>query len=196
MSQNYGDNGIYTVTVTAFDDDGGISARTFTVTVDNAPPVVVRPDDVTLLENEAHTYMVDIGDRGSDDVTVTFDWGYGGFTDTVNVHLNNEALGADAFPSPEVSPVSLTSITDFTYGDDGVYTVTVTVEDDDGGVATTSFTVTVRNVAPTLVLSDDVTIDENGSPTWKRSLPTRAVTTCSSCGTSVMAVSRRSWTCS
>src|SRR5205823_5987458 len=38
------------------------------------------------------------------------------------------------------------------YGTTGIYTVTVTVTDDDGGVGTASFSVNVGNVAPTLTV--------------------------------------------
>ena len=39
-----------------------------------------------------------------------------------------------------------------TYADNGIYTVTVTVNDDDGGSDTETFEVTVNNVAPTLTV--------------------------------------------
>ena len=42
-----------------------------------------------------------------------------------------------------------------TYTDDGNYTVTVAVEDDDGGTGTDSFTVDVNNVAPTASATND-----------------------------------------
>ena len=41
------------------------------------------------------------------------------------------------------------------YADNGVYTVTVTVMDDDGGVTVQTFEVTVNNVAPTLDVAPD-----------------------------------------
>ena len=39
-----------------------------------------------------------------------------------------------------------------TYADDGTYNVKVTIHDDNGGMATQMFTVTVQNVDPTLAL--------------------------------------------
>ena len=39
-SHTYADNGVYTVTVTVFDDDGGTTSQTFTVTVDNVAPTL------------------------------------------------------------------------------------------------------------------------------------------------------------
>src|SRR5262249_46087644 len=43
------------------------------------------------------------------------------------------------------------------YDDNGVYTATVTVADDDGGMGSDAFTVTVRNVAPTVDAGPDIT---------------------------------------
>ena len=50
-----------------------------------------------------------------------------------------------------------------TYADNGEYTVTVTLRDDDGGVDVETFLVTVNNVAPKLQLSNEVlTLDAPG----------------------------------
>src|SRR5262249_45252212 len=50
-----------------------------------------------------------------------------------------------------------------TYADDGTYTVTVTVHDDNGGVSSSQFTVTVNNVAPTVTTPNgNRTISEGG----------------------------------
>jgi VCBS repeat-containing protein len=46
------------------------------------------------------------------------------------------------------------------YADDGVYTVTVTVTDDDGAVVADTFIVTVGNVAPVVDAGADKTVDE------------------------------------
>ena len=49
------------------------------------------------------------------------------------------------------------------YADNGVYTVTVTVMDDDGGVTVQTFEVTVNNVAPTLTVSPNQTVNEGAT---------------------------------
>ena len=52
------------------------------------------------------------------------------------------------------------------YGDDGDYTVTVCVTDDDGGVGCNSFLVSVNNVDPTAEIDLSETILINGVPTF------------------------------
>ncbi len=52
-----------------------------------------------------------------------------------------------------------------TYSDDGVFTVTVTVNDSGGGTATEAFDVTVDNVAPTLTLAGVANSDEGAGYT-------------------------------
>ena len=57
---------------------------------------------------------------------------------------------------PQESPRPESSSGTHTYADDGQYTVDVTVTDDDGGVGTSSFLVTVRNVAPTVLTATNL----------------------------------------
>ena len=52
-----------------------------------------------------------------------------------------------------------------TYTDNGVYVVTVTINDDNGGTDTETFTVTVNNVAPVATLANDGPVDEGTSAT-------------------------------
>ena len=55
----------------------------------------------------------------------------------------NDGLGPDPYPSPAVNPITATAATTHAYAAAGTYAVTVTVEDDDGGVASPFVTVTL-----------------------------------------------------
>ncbi|UCG69172.1 MAG: SBBP repeat-containing protein, partial [Thermoplasmata archaeon] len=96
-------------------------------------------------------------DQGSDDLTFTWDWG-DGTSDTVTTYFND---GNN--PEPEYDPLSneirtplgiypftVTDSVQHTYGDDGEYDITLTIEDDDGGSTTYITNITVNNVAPTI----------------------------------------------
>jgi PKD repeat protein len=163
-SHIYADNGVYTVTVTVSDDDGGTVNKTFTVTVNNvAPNLIVAPDQV--VDEGSLLSVTNIGqftDPGFDnplneggETTETFtysiDWGDGTPPDmgvaTIDVLGGPGVLTAGSFDGSHI------------YADNGVYTVTITVMDDDGGVASDTLTVIVNNVAPTLVVPGDQMVD-------------------------------------
>jgi PKD repeat protein len=166
-SHFYADNGIYTVTVTVFGDDGTSSSDTFTVTVVNVNPTVTATTDQTVDEGTpiSITNIGTVTDPGYDtppagggvDETFTFsiDWGDGSTDSTGSVTIDDVG-----------GPNDLTNGSfDGTheYADDGIYTVTITVTDDNGGVGTDTFTITVNNVAPTLTPTTNRTVDE-GTP--------------------------------
>ena len=79
-------------------------------------------------------------DPGSDDLTFTWDWGDG--TTTEQLHYN-DGTGPDPYPSPEVNPITIAHVEEHEYPSAGFYTIVLTVTDDDGGVSTVSFTVSV-----------------------------------------------------
>ncbi|MDZ4784068.1 MAG: PKD domain-containing protein [Planctomycetia bacterium] len=155
-THTYADDGIYTVTVTVADDDGGSHQLTFTITVANVAPTLVVSGNQAANEG-ATVNLTNIGsftDPGFDNplnplpgeqtetFTFTVDWGDGtaGFGGTPTIDTTGSA-GTPTAGSFDGSHA---------YADDGVYTVTVTVFDDDGGFHQQTFSITVNNVAPTI----------------------------------------------
>jgi len=146
-SCQYGDNGVFTVTLTVTDDDGGVTTVTTTVTVNNVAPIVDELPSITINEGETASLSGHATDPGSDDLTFKWTWEYRGPCDKTTIYLNSPP-NPDLFPSPEVNPRDLTDSASCQYGDNGVFTVTLTVTDDDGGVTVVTTTLTVNNVAP------------------------------------------------
>ena len=127
LSHTYADNCVCTVTVTVTDDDGGAGTDTATVTVYNAAPVVDAGVDQTVVEGASVSFSGRFTDAGAADThTIAWDFGDGGTASGI------------------LTPVH-------TYADNGVYTVRLTVTDDDGGIGTDTATVTVNNVAPVII---------------------------------------------
>jgi PKD repeat protein len=144
-SHVYADNGVYTVTLTVTDDDGGVGVDAMTVSVENVAPTVEAGADQTADEGGTVTLNpATFNDKGTLDThSAVIDWGDGA----------SEARTVSESPS---GPPGSTSGSDGTvsgsheYGDNGVYTVTVTITDDDGDEGVDTLTVTVSNVSPTV----------------------------------------------
>jgi large repetitive protein len=234
--------GIYSVTVTASDGNGGTTTSTFVWTVNNPPPVATNdiattaedtPVTVTVLTNDndpdgdpltvtaasapngtviinpdgSLTYMPDANFNGTDTITYTISDGNGGFdtaTVTVTVTPVNDApltnglpdlfdidnnvvsvLVGPAFSDVEGSALSFSAVglptglsinptTGQIFGQidpnasqggpgaDGVYTVTITASDGNGGTTSTTFTWTITNTGP--LASDDVATTAEDAP--------------------------------
>jgi PKD repeat protein len=120
----------YTINVSVSDDDGGSASNSATVTVNNVNPIIgpiTAPVDPTQV-NVAITANAVFTDPGLLDIhTAVWDWGDG--SDPTVVEITDGARSASD---------------SHTYADPGLYTVRLTVTDDDGGQATGSTTVTVR----------------------------------------------------
>ncbi len=144
LTHAYADDGSRTISVTATDEDGEFTA-TKDITVENVLPTLTiagQPDPVD--ERDTYTLSLASSDPGDDTISEwAIDWGDG----TV------ETFAGD--------PTEVTHV----YADDSAgspLTITATAIDEDGDF-TTSTGVNVLNVAPTLNLAGDDTVDE-GSP--------------------------------
>ncbi|MDX1409086.1 MAG: Ig-like domain-containing protein, partial [Saprospiraceae bacterium] len=106
-----------TVTVTADDGQGGISQAQFSLTVNNVSPAIefiALPADPVSINDQPISVGVSFSDPGTADIhEVAWDWG-DGTTDSLSSAPN---------------PVTYTH----TYTETGVYLISVTVADDDGG---------------------------------------------------------------
>src|SRR5207249_1316790 len=116
------------------------------VFVTNVAPTLATGTGATITEGSTFTRPVSLSDPGADAWTGRVDYGDGSPVAT----LSGLTAGA---------PFTLSHL----YVDDGQYPVLVTVNDDDGGVGTQSFSVRVTNVAPTVDAGPDQTVAE-GTP--------------------------------
>ena len=148
LGHSYVQSGAYTVTVTVDDGSGAGTADT-ALTVVNLPPVVTAAgpgsgDEGAPLELELATFT----DAGvADTHTATIDWG------------DNRQDSLAVTQQDGAGPVAA----QHTYADDGDYTVTVRVTDDDGASDDATLTVSVANVSPTIVVPANVPPVDEGS---------------------------------
>ena len=149
MTHVYGDDGSFNVKLLVYDDDGGSMNITTTVDVSNhAPRIVDYSLPATSDEGDKVPFKIEVEDPGSDDLILDFDWG-DGTTETVTYY--NDGVGPDPYPSPwGTYPFIITALVEHIYGDNGDFTVEVTISDDDGGSVTQSAKISVNNVDPTL----------------------------------------------
>src|SRR5439155_11259286 len=148
-----GDNGGFAWSVTAQDDDGGVTTVSGTFSVDNAPPTLqVGSAELTVPEGTQFTLTATATDPGSDDLTFTWQWESG----PTDVHtFYNDGVGPDPPGSPNGTyPFIVADSSTHAFGDDCGCTVTLTVTDDDGASVQCTTFVQVVNVAPTAAIPD------------------------------------------
>ncbi len=127
----YADDGVYTLTVTASDEDGGSTTDTMQVTVLNVAPAFTSVDvPASANEGETKTFTAAATDVAEDIDDLAYSWNFGDGT-----------------------PAALGDSVEHAFADDGEYSVTVTVVDGDGGSTPSSATVVVYNVAPEIISS-------------------------------------------
>jgi carboxypeptidase T len=135
----YADNGAYTVTICGSDDETTV-CTTSTISVNNVAPTVDAGADQIIYEGD--TAILDpstFNDKGTLDTHVaTIDWGDGSVSDAGIV--NESPFG----PPGSINGASGTVASQHQYiGAPGIYTVTVTVTDKDGGVGADTLNITV-----------------------------------------------------
>ena len=132
-----------TVAITATDSDGAASTVSFDLTVDNVAPTVTADNSmVTVDEGQTAVNAGTFSDVGDD--TVSLSASIGTVTD------NGGGTWGWSFAATD--------------GPDDSQTVTITATDSDGALATTTFDLTVNNVAPS-VAADDSTVTVNEGET-------------------------------
>ncbi len=136
-SHAYPDDGVYTLSFTAADDDGASSNSTLTVTISNEGPAITSISVPNGNEGEVLSFTATAVDAGND--TLSFDWDFG-----------------------DGSSVETGSSTTHAFPDSGNYSVTLTVSDEDNGIATAIETAVIANLPPQLQTISGPTSGEEG----------------------------------
>ena len=123
------DNGVFEVTLTASDEDGGSASVTQTVNVSNVSPQAIITGPTQGQEGSAVSLNASATDPGGANDPISFTWS-----------ITKQGTPFTSGTGPAIS---------FTPDDNGLYEVTLTATDDDGGSDTITHTVDVANVAPT-----------------------------------------------
>ena len=148
-SHVYADNGNYTVTVTVTNGDLVEASDTLTVVVHNVAPTLTVPPNQTVNEGTLLSLTnigqftdpgfdnpLNVGGETTEEFTYAINWGDG-------TPVQSGAPTIDT-PGRQGVPTAGSFDGSHIYADNGVYTVKVTVSDDDGGITTASFQVTVQ----------------------------------------------------
>ena len=116
----YADNGRYHVSLTVTDEHGAAHSDGFTVTVNNAPPTLSAGADQNVAENDTVRLAATFSDAGSGDThALVINWGDGTGAMAASVDEANGQI-----------------VSTHVYSDAGVYTVDLTLSDDDGATVT------------------------------------------------------------
>ena len=155
----FGDNGSFDVSLQVTNTAGYTDVDTATVTVANvAPTVTIDPTQITAVdENAPLAVSATFTDPGwLDTYTGSADPGTTDLADVAAV-----VVVTTQGPPEDEGTIDAT----ITYGDNGSFTVTVSLTDDDGDTGTDSFLVAVANIDPTATIDVSGALEINGVKT-------------------------------
>lgn len=144
----YADNGIYVAKLaTVVNEPGGVTTREFArVVAANVPPIVMAGPDIVIDEGQEVDFTVTFTDQEwLDTHRAVFDFGDDSLPVEVATVETNDPPAAKG-----------TAHARHAFCDNGVYVVTISVRDDDGGIGVATQRVTVLNVAPTVDAGPDM----------------------------------------
>ncbi len=137
---------VISVTIEKMDDDDGFGFAPTTqagaFTVLNGSPAVTVASSATVKEGESLVSNGSFSDPDSSSWSATADYGDGSGSQSLTLNGSQFSLN-------------------HTYGDDGSYSVAVTVTDNNGDAGVGVLNVTVSNVAPVLQLPSNIVIDND-----------------------------------
>ena len=127
ITHTWTDDGAYTVTLLVVDTGNLTDTDSVAVNVDNVAPIITSlTNDSPVGEGSPVTISVSADDPGDDTLTYAYDW-----------NQDND------FDDPDEDANT------YTWIDQGIHTITVQVDDGDGGVVTDTTTITVNDINPT-----------------------------------------------
>lgn len=146
-THTFADNGLYVAKLTTkVNQPGGVITRQFArVLARNVPPVIEPMPDIIIDEGQEVDFIATFSDQEWPDThESTFDFG-------------DDSLPVAGELSETNSPPRAQGTTHakHSYCDNGEFTLTVTVRDDDGGLSVEQCKVTVRNVPPRVDAGED-----------------------------------------
>jgi Domain of unknown function (DUF4347)/Putative Ig domain/Bacterial Ig domain len=143
-----GVGGVYSVSVTANDGQGGTISSTFNYTITNIAPVVTAPI-ADQLGNDGNAFALNVASNFKDG---------GADSDTLTYSATGLPVGLSINATTGVISGTLPSNASTL----GPYTVSVTANDGQGGTVVSTFKITSANQAPTVLLATTPQIGQDG----------------------------------